>query len=187
MQAICDWSCDSRAQISCFLRELWRLGTVSTKVTSCNCVIWVGEIEMSTREAGETKGGFWGFFQRIPQLSPFRGFGDPNYVYTKFVDISISRHGFLQEGISPELCATWLSRGKKGAISEHFLFIFLCLGHKSAGTKTRAQPWYRRKSGKSPGQFLETLEFVVFWKGLVSRIRLVVLVVSSVKNEPSLF
>ena len=61
-----------------------------------------------------------------------------------------------QKGISPELCATFgNSRGKKkGAISgKNFLPIFLCLvqncGRKK---KNRAQPWYARKSGKSPGQ-----------------------------------
>ena len=41
---------------------------------------------------------------------------------------------------------------KKGAISEHCLLIFLCLGQKGAGKKFRAQPWYARKSRKSPGQ-----------------------------------
>ena len=41
---------------------------------------------------------------------------------------------------------------KKGAVSGHFLFIFLCLGAKKGRNKTRAQPWYARKSGKSPGQ-----------------------------------
>ena len=41
---------------------------------------------------------------------------------------------------------------KKGAISEHFLFIFLWLGQKRSGQKKRAQPWYAHKSGKCPGQ-----------------------------------
>ena len=50
------------------------------------------------------------------------------------------------------LRATWLSRGKKGAISGHFLLIPLCLGEKRQ-EKNRAQPWYARKSGESPGQF----------------------------------
>ena len=48
-----------------------------------------------------------------------------------------------QKGISPELCATWLSRGKKGAISEHFLLIFLCLEQKRAGKKPALNPGTR--------------------------------------------
>ena len=39
----------------------------------------------------------------------------------------------------------------KRAISGHFLLISVCLGRKSAGKKTRAQPWYARKSGNIRG------------------------------------
>ena len=55
-----------------------------------------------------------------------------------FIIVRHHRHPIVQKGISPELCATWLSRGKKGAISEHFLLIFLCLGQKRAGKNPRS-------------------------------------------------
>ena len=58
-----------------------------------------------------------------------------------------------QKGISPELCATWLSPGKRRC---HFLgmfCLFSCVWGKNKGMKkNRAQPWYACKSGKSPGQ-----------------------------------
>ena len=54
-----------------------------------------------------------------------------------------SEKGGGQKGISPELRATWLSRGKKGAISEHFLLIFLCLEQKRSGREPALNPCTR--------------------------------------------
>ena len=66
-----------------------------------------------------------------------------------------------QKGISPELRATWLSRGKKKVQFLGIFCLFSCvLGQKKGRKKTRAQPWYARKSGKSPGQ-----EWGVFGRG----------------------
>ena len=55
------------------------------------------------------------------------------------------------QGISPELCATWRSRGKKRCHFWAFSAYFLVFGAKKGREKTRAQPWYARKSGKSLG------------------------------------
>ena len=62
--------------------------------------------------------------------------------------------------ISPELRATWLSRTKKGCHFWAFSAYFPVFRAKKGRRKTRAQPWYARKSGKSLGQLCLLTVFV---------------------------
>ena len=69
---------------------------------------------------------------------------------------------WVQKGISPELRATWLSREKKKVpFLGIFCIFFRVWGQKGQGKKnkktTRARPWYARKSGKSPGQWVSKI------------------------------
>ena len=55
--------------------------------------------------------------------------------------------------------ATWLSGGKKGAISEHFLLIFLCLGQKRSRKKPGLNPGTRVSLAKVLANFSELIDY----------------------------
>ena len=58
---------------------------------------------------------------------------------------------YFEIGDHPKKVLSNPPEGQKG-ISTRATWLFLCLGQKKGRKKTRAQPWYARKSGKSPGQ-----------------------------------
>ena len=95
------------------------------------------------------------------------------YFPCAIIVVGVKDHRVLQgqTGVSPEFRATWLSRREKKGHFQPFSAYFPVLGATKGRRKTRAQPWYARKSGNSPapqGAPRGGDDFTSLFQGLVS-------------------